>query len=511
MKQSKISHYLKYVAAILFFVGILIIGLYGSSVKADHVNQYKGKGYAYGAISDDGDNSADTGIGYLSFGCEGDVSGVCDSTATDNFHTGYGVRINTNPNSQDQGKFFGYAWSSNYGWVSFYHNDVAVCGPERGLEILGDVQNAIHTPGWNQVLDGYARVLNYDADEWNGCIKFSGEAKDGSKYFSQIETVNEGQMKLSGWAWGSNVIGWVSFDCKECNVTFEPNEDEKCDETNDPEVCGPPPETGGLGLYVGPQNATVDQILGNTMYSASTTNFSQPISIKLIPQSFLTDVYSCTAVASGNQGANISGWSGSLSALNPLSPGNLSNHFPVTISNYVIGEIVTFTINCMTVVGDVPISAQAFVTINYPQAGVSITANPNPIDTVLDPGGATNLAWSFNNVQDNSCVISGVVDFSPTDGSAGLTTMTNAFAQSIGFVGGSSGNSPLAWTAQTPGTDGLNGIVNFPVGFTITCQNYAGLPVTDSVYITTTTLGCTPNMEAAGWCSNDINPIFEEF
>lgn len=499
MKSLKISHYLKYITALLFFGVMLVIGF---SVYADTNLQYKAQGFAYGAISDNGDSvDAETGIGYLSFGCDDGGDSACEATETNNFPTGYGVRINTNPDSPDNGKIFGYAWSSNYGWVSFYHDDVASCGSRGGLEITGNVQEVINQQGWAQVLSGYARVLNYDPSEWNGCISFSGSTQSGSTYETKIGLLDSGNLGLKGWAWGGNVVGWISFSCETCDVQFIPV-DEECSEADDPEICAPEGPQGGLALYVGPQNADPMAILGNSTYTIQTTDFDEPQTVKLIPQTFAVDVDTCTAIASGNQGALVNGWGGILTSLNPLSPDVISNQFIATVSNYQIGEIVTFTINCFTVDGDIPVSAQAFVTIQYPQGSVSISASPNPIDIILDPGGTTTLSWNFSNVQDNSCEITGVVDFTPADGTDSVTSMTAAFAESIGFS---------SWTPNNPGNDNLYGIVNFPVGFTITCDDYADQPLSDSVYITTTTLGCTESMEAAGWCSNDINPIFEEF
>jgi hypothetical protein len=502
MQSVKFSHQLKQASALLFFVGILLVGFWGVT-NANSILQYKASGYAWGSISDNGNNEPETGIGYISFGCENDDS--CDTTATTNFPTGYGVRINTDPDSPDEGKFLQYAWSSNYGWISFYHNDVSACGGEGGLEIIGDVQQAISNEGWNQELSGYARVLNYDMNEWNGCISFSGAAADGSEYGVKIVNIGDNKFKLGGMAWGGNVVGWIDFDCPYCKVVFDavPSGEEECAEADDPEECLDPEDLeNGLALYVGGENDAPFQIIGNSTYTAPITDPDQSKVVTLIPQAFDQSVDTCVATNSSSMGANVSGWNGPLASLNPLNPDILSNEFNATISNYSVGEIITFTINCMTVLDDTPVSAQAFVTLQYPTSSVSIDANPNPIDTELDPSGSTDLSWTFSNVEDGSCEVNGVVDFTPADGTDAITAMTSAFATSIGF------NS---WSPDAPGTDDLFGIVNFPVGFTITCEDFAGQNISDSVYITTTELGCTESMEAAGWCSNAVNPIFEEF
>lgn len=490
--SSKTLQYLKYGFALLVFVGILWIGFFGD-VFAEHTEQFKAQGYAYGSIDMDQDNNTETGIGYLSFGCESDTGSACEATATDNFPTGYGVRINTDVNSEDYGKFFGYAWSSNYGWVSFYHNDAAVCG---GGIALQDTTTFIHTPGQTQILKGNARVLNYDDSEWNGCISFS----DGDSYGVKAESLASNDLKLSGWAWGSQLIGWVSFDCDYCNVTFSPIEAE-CDEADNPEECAPEGPESGLALYVGNDQAPTEQIIGNSTYTLPITDPDLSGNVKLVPQAFGQDVGSCTATATGNQGASIAGWSGPLGALDPLSPGDVSNTFIATISNYEVGEIVTFTIECIGLEDNSPVSAQAFVTLLFPEPTVSIWANPNPIDPILDPSGSTTLSWTFDNVQEDTCEITGVVDFTPEINDP-LSPIDAAFAADIGF------NS---WSPNNPGSDDLFGIINFPIGFNLTCLGYDDQPVSDTVYITINGIGCTESMEAAGWCSNDINPIFEEF
>lgn len=499
-KILKISHQLKQTIIPLVLVGIVLAILYAVDVFANHTEQFKASGYAYGAIDDNFDGSAETGLGYVSFGCETNGGASCDPTSTANFPSGYGVRINANPDSPDYGKFFGYAWSSNYGWISFYHDDVADCGVNGGLE-LANIDNFIHTPGQTQSLRGYARVLNYDDAEWSGCINFSENLLYGVK----AQSLSSGNVSLHGWAWGENLVGWMTFDCDYCGVQFEPVDigEEECEEADDPEICIDPEDLeSGLALYVGGQNDSPIQIIGNSSYNLGVTDVGQAQNVKLIPQAFDQEVDTCTATHATSLGASVGGWDGVLASLNPLAPDVLSNQFIATITNYDIGEVITFNIDCLTVLDDTPVSAQAFVTLQYPTSSVSIDASPNPIDTVLDPAGTTTLSWGFDNVQDNSCEINGVVDFTPSDGTDSLTAMTSAFGDDIGF------NS---WSPDNPGTDALFGIVNFPVGFTITCLDYADQPLSDSVYITTTELGCTESMEAAGWCSNDINPIFEEF
>lgn len=502
--SKKASSILKHTSALVFFAALVAVGLYGVSVQADHTNVFKGNGYAYGSIDDSGDNISETGIGFISFGCEGDVGSACSNTATDNYPSGYGVRINTEPGSPDEGKFFGYAWSSNYGWISFYHNDVSSCGSGGGLEIPGDVQTFIHS-GESVVLDGWARVLNYDNNGSDGCIRFGEEAvttEDGVvvEDVARLTAVSPDNLVMSGWAYGSPLIGWISFDCADCRVFFSPVDEEECTEADDPEECNDGGLLPGLSLSIGGENQSPLQILGNSTYIVPISGVDTVESVKLIPQTFGQDVENCSASYTSNVNGLAVPWSGTI--LESLSVGDISNSFVVDLSSYSVNEIYTFTINCQTVSTQQDVSAQAFALMQFPPASVSISASPNPIDLSVDPSGSTTLSWDFSNVQDDSCEIIGFVDTTPAIADDAVLPIDQNFADSIGFS---------SWSPDNPGNDDLNGIINFPVYFEITCLDYADQPVSDDVYITTTDLGCTPSMEVAGYCSNAINPIFEEF
>ena len=75
-KKILISKSFKILLALTLLGGLIAWGFWAENVKGYHADQFKGAGFAYGAINDNGNNEdiagADTGIGYLSFGCEGD-------------------------------------------------------------------------------------------------------------------------------------------------------------------------------------------------------------------------------------------------------------------------------------------------------------------------------------------------------------------------------------------------------------------------------------------------------
>jgi len=105
----------------------------------------------------------------------------------------YGVDIDVND------KFIGFAWSENIGWIDF-----APAGP------YPEIPNYSAKMIANNQVSGWVRALAYGGG-WDGWIKMS----DGNYGVS----LNGGE--FSGWAWGSEVVGWISFN--GANVTGGPD------------------------------------------------------------------------------------------------------------------------------------------------------------------------------------------------------------------------------------------------------------------------------------------------
>ena len=95
----------------------------------------------------------------------------------------YGVLVD-----MDTGKFSGYAWSDNIGWIDFSPSSGYPSSPSH---------NARLKP--NNSVVGWARVLSY-GDGWDGWINMDGVV------------LNEETGMFSGYAWGSDVVGWLSFN-----------------------------------------------------------------------------------------------------------------------------------------------------------------------------------------------------------------------------------------------------------------------------------------------------------
>lgn len=118
-------------------------------------------------------------------------------TATPSNCTGATVNVNSNDSLS------GYAWSANAGWISFNSSDTASCGSA-----------ATYNPSTG-ALTGWAKAL--DGVDSDGCISLSGTAQNSSPYGV---TFSGGD--ASGYAWGSDVFGWIRFWGSDCGVTLTP-------------------------------------------------------------------------------------------------------------------------------------------------------------------------------------------------------------------------------------------------------------------------------------------------
>jgi hypothetical protein len=133
-------------------------------------------------------------IGWISFNCVNE--GTCGVS-------NYGVNVDAN------GNLSGYAWSSNIGWISF--NPLSGCPattenpdcPPKFDKTTSKVS------GWARACAGTVKGDCTGAsrtDGWDGWISLKGKASDGSDYGVSVSGMN-----WLGFAWGGNVVGWISF------------------------------------------------------------------------------------------------------------------------------------------------------------------------------------------------------------------------------------------------------------------------------------------------------------
>lgn len=145
-------------------------------------------------------------IGWVSFNslnCDIDGNGFIDTNAmvlgcggnntTDQVFD-YGVNLDASNNLS------GYAWSSNIGWISFQLSDVASC-PSGGI-----CQPRLSGSNFF----GWARALSYGGG-WDGWIKLRKDPTDAGENYG----VSLSGADFNGFAWGSDVVGWLSFNCSD--------------------------------------------------------------------------------------------------------------------------------------------------------------------------------------------------------------------------------------------------------------------------------------------------------
>ncbi len=117
----------------------------------------------------------------------------------------YGVRADSN------GNLAGYAWSPNIGWISFNAGDVVGCPGTAGNTTCAPKLNLVtkEVSGWARACAG---TVSKDCaggdrtDGWDGWISLKGQSPAYG-----VSTTQTQPYLWQGWAWGSEVVGWISF------------------------------------------------------------------------------------------------------------------------------------------------------------------------------------------------------------------------------------------------------------------------------------------------------------
>jgi len=122
----------------------------------------------------------------------------------------YGVKVDS-----ATGYLSGYAWSEHIGWISFNSADLTGC-PSGACEAKVDLTPTGTVCGGAGWVCGWARVL-VDGGGWDGWIKLRGTATDGSPYGVWLDT-SISPHEFRNFAWGSDVVGWISFNCSNRGV-----------------------------------------------------------------------------------------------------------------------------------------------------------------------------------------------------------------------------------------------------------------------------------------------------
>lgn len=122
-----------------------------------------------------------------------DTSGLSGYAWSDNIGwvslsgSNYGLALDNN------GKLSGYAWSDNIGWITANES-----------ELTGCPSNPCRAKLNGNAFSGWLRALS-NGGGWDGWISLSGNSP------SYGVTQDQSTAALSGYAWGSDVVGWLDF------------------------------------------------------------------------------------------------------------------------------------------------------------------------------------------------------------------------------------------------------------------------------------------------------------
>ncbi|MEI6238135.1 MAG: hypothetical protein WCP15_01200 [bacterium] len=140
-----------------------------------------------------------------------------------NSNVGSGVQYGVKKNND--GTLEGWAWSDNIGWIRFnpaFSGQAGVDADTYGVKLIASTtQTGVYDiKGWARAcagsLDGVCGAPASRTDGWDGWIKFSGIWASSTNpsltgYFgtAAVPIVGSPDLKFVGWAWGSDVVGWI--------------------------------------------------------------------------------------------------------------------------------------------------------------------------------------------------------------------------------------------------------------------------------------------------------------
>jgi len=145
------------------------------------------------------------GLGWISFNGDNEPGGV-----------DFGVNI------EADGNLTGYAYydmndpdtgEHESGWINF---DPVV------PDLQGNSDYSVRVSDTGE-LSGWARAVEYGGG-WDGWIKFRKDPSDSGQYYAVYIDTDDGE--FHGWAWGDDVMGWISFNCDN------PESPDSCASTN---------------------------------------------------------------------------------------------------------------------------------------------------------------------------------------------------------------------------------------------------------------------------------------
>jgi hypothetical protein len=173
-------------------------------------------------------------IGWISFNCKTGGANQANVCIANGGASDYKVLLD-----DTTGKLSGYAWSTNIGWISFNEAHIVGC-PAGGANCTTPSINLTDgaITGWARACAG---TVNGDCtgasrtDGWDGWIELSGTNHTspdltGAGGVSYKKLTGE----IVGYAWGSNVVGWIQFRTTTTGVLPGSYQIVRVDGTNTP-------------------------------------------------------------------------------------------------------------------------------------------------------------------------------------------------------------------------------------------------------------------------------------
>ncbi len=132
----------------------------------------------------------------------------------DNDDPAYGLNIDS-----DTGKGRGNIWSDSVGWITFYQDGALGAGAPPSDDPCPTDDTCIAKLNSSYELEGWARAISHGGG-WDGWIRLKGVADDSTPYGV---TLNTDTKEFEGWAYGGDVVGWISFNDKTDTAPSPPD------------------------------------------------------------------------------------------------------------------------------------------------------------------------------------------------------------------------------------------------------------------------------------------------
>ncbi|MES3031384.1 MAG: hypothetical protein V4697_03150 [Patescibacteria group bacterium] len=134
-------------------------------------------------------------------------------------HGANGVKVD-----DQNGNLSGWAWSSNIGWIKFTPTPFYPCPGNSGCQPNVNLSTGAVT-GWIRACSATV-AKNCDgslSSSWDGWIKLSGTNHTSPNMAGTGGvTYDTNTGKFKGYAWGSDIVGWVSFNTGDDSVVIPP-------------------------------------------------------------------------------------------------------------------------------------------------------------------------------------------------------------------------------------------------------------------------------------------------